>query len=227
MTIPQKQSTTKAFVYLRVSGMAQLDGDGFERQLITCQHYADSHDIEIVEVFREEGVSGTTEIDGRKALPAMLAALEANGVKIVLIEKLDRLARDLLIQETILLDMQKHGYTLISALEPDLCLTDPSRVLMRHIFGAIAQYDKTMIVLKLNAGRQRMRDRGERCEGRKPYGDRPGESDTLQMMRELRAKGTTFAQIAEALNGAGTTARSGGPWFAQTVHKILARQLGG
>lgn len=223
MTIPQKQSTTKAFVYLRVSGMAQIYGDGFERQLLTCQDYADSHDIEIVEVFREEGVSGTTEIDGRKALPAMLAALEGNGVKTVLIEKMDRLARDLLVQETILLDMQKHGYTLISALEPDLCLTDASRVLMRHIFGAIAQYDKTMIVLKLNAARQRIRDRGDRCEGRIPFGGKPGEADTLRIMRELRVKGATFAQIAESLNMEGVKARSGGPWYASTVQKILAR----
>jgi hypothetical protein len=37
----------------------------------------------------------------------------------------------------------------VSAGEPDLLQNDPSRKLMRQIFGAISEYEKTMIVLKL------------------------------------------------------------------------------
>lgn len=59
--------------------------------------------------------------------------------------------------------------------EPDLLKDDPSRKLMRQIFGAIAEYEKTMIVLKLRGARVRMRARNGRCEGAKPYGELPGE----------------------------------------------------
>jgi hypothetical protein len=54
-------------------------------------------------------------------------------------------------------------------------MDDPSRKLMRQIFGAIAKYEKTMIVLKLRGARVRMRARISRCEGAKPYGELPGE----------------------------------------------------
>ena len=40
----------------------------------------------------------------------------------------------------------KRGFELVSVMEPDLLEKDPARVLMRQIFGALAQYDKAMIV---------------------------------------------------------------------------------
>ena len=49
----------KAFAYLRVSGKAQVEGDGFTRQLETIKRYAAEHGIKIAHVYREEGVSGT------------------------------------------------------------------------------------------------------------------------------------------------------------------------
>lgn len=133
---------TKAFAYLRVSGRGQIEGDGFNRQEAAIRKYAATQDIRIVKIFREEGVSGTTELENRPALMELLEALASNGTKLVLIEKLDRLARDLMVQETIIGDLRKRSYELISVTEPDLLQHDPTRVLMRQIFGAIAQYEK-------------------------------------------------------------------------------------
>ena len=113
------------------------------------RRYAKEHGIRIVRVFREEGVSGTKDLANRPAFVEMMTALHANGVQLVLVEKLDRLARDLMVQETIIGDLRKHGFDLISVAEPDLLQDDPTRKLMRQIMGAIAEYEKTMIVLKL------------------------------------------------------------------------------
>jgi DNA invertase Pin-like site-specific DNA recombinase len=49
-----------------------------------------------------------------------MTALHANGVKTVIVERLDRLARDLRLQETIIADLRKNGFELVSAAEPDL-----------------------------------------------------------------------------------------------------------
>lgn len=65
-----------------------------------------AHDIRIVKVFREEGVCGATDLENRPALMALLEALVANGTKLVLIEKPDRLARDLMVQEAIIGDLR-------------------------------------------------------------------------------------------------------------------------
>lgn len=213
----------KCFAYLRVSSIGQTTGDGYDRQLDACETYAKANDYEIAEVFRES-ITGKSELEDRPALSELFAALEENGIKTVLIEKVDRLARDLMIQESIIGDMQKHGYTLISVAEPDLCSTDPSRILIRQIFGALAQYDRAMIVLKLRGARQRQKNKFGRCEGQKPFGDKPGEAATLHQMVSLRAAGQTYDQIAETLNTEGVLSRKGKSWMGCTIGKILKRE---
>src|SRR6202023_394641 len=104
---------------------------------------------------REEGVTGSTESMERPAWSALMVALHADGVQTVIIEKLDRLARDLMVQEATIADLRKHGFTLISVAEPDLMATDATRVLMRQLMGAVGQYDKTQIVAKLRGARMR------------------------------------------------------------------------
>jgi DNA invertase Pin-like site-specific DNA recombinase len=216
--------TLKAFSYLRVSGLSQTAGDGFPRQRAAILEYAAKNDLEIVEEFAENGVSGTTDLDDRPALGALLAALEANGIKTIVCEKIDRLARDLLIQETIIGDMQRHGYTLVSTMEPDLCSTDPSRVFIRQVFGALAQYDRATLTAKMAAAKVRKRKADPTwSEGKKPFGILEGEAETLALMRSYRADGWTFQRIATVLNQEGKLSRSGKSWAVGTVAKILAR----
>jgi DNA invertase Pin-like site-specific DNA recombinase len=216
---------TRAFVYLRVSGKGQVDGDGFDRQLLACHRLAEREQIEIVEVFREEGISGTKELEDRPALSELLAALEANGVKTIIIEKLDRLARDLMVQETLIREMEKCGYRLISVEEPDLCSTDPSRKLMRQIFGAIAEYDRAVLVLKLRGARQRKKAKTGKAEGRYFFGEKSqSEARTVEQIMEWRATGATTQKIAADLNACNYRTRSGKPWNRSTVAKIIARE---
>jgi DNA invertase Pin-like site-specific DNA recombinase len=145
----------KCFVYLRVSGKSQVDGDGFDRQLAAVRSYAKSNSIRITKVFREEGVSGTKDMANRPAFSEMLEALHSNGVRLVLVERLDRLARDLMIQESIIADLKRSGFEIVSVTEPDLCSDDPSRKLMRQVLGAFAEYEKDVLVLKLRGAKQR------------------------------------------------------------------------
>ena len=83
----------KAISYLRVSGKGQVEGDGFERQRQSIARFAKAAKYEIVEEFRDEGVSGTKELDARPGLAALLDRIESNGVKVVIVERADRLAR--------------------------------------------------------------------------------------------------------------------------------------
>ena len=123
----------KAFAYLRVSGRGQVEGDGFARQLGAIRSYAAAQTITIARVFREEGISGTSEGMDRPAWVEMITSILTNGVKTIVIEKLDRVARDLMVQETIIADLRRHGFEIISVAEPDLMATDPTRILMRQL----------------------------------------------------------------------------------------------
>lgn len=212
---------TEAYAYLRVSGKGQIEGDGLDRQEAAIRSYARQNEIKVRGAYRELGVSG--EVDGmdRPAWVEMIAAALANRVKTILVEKLDRLARLQGIQEYIILDLRKkYNMSVIPVDDPTLSSDDPMRVLFRQIIGAIAQYDKTMIVLKTRAARERIRARGERCEGQKPYGHRQGEALGLARIRELRGKGHTLESIARTLGAEGIPTRHGGPWQLRVISRL-------
>jgi DNA invertase Pin-like site-specific DNA recombinase len=107
----------RAFGYVRVSsaGQSAEDRDGIPRQKEGIRKYATANGIRIVQWF-EDSVSGKKDLDSRPALQELMAALHGDGTKLVLVEKLDRLARDLMIQESIVADLQRDGFELISDL---------------------------------------------------------------------------------------------------------------
>jgi DNA invertase Pin-like site-specific DNA recombinase len=128
-----------------------------------------------------------------------------------------------MIQESILHDLKRNGFDLVSVAEPDLCSDDPPRKLMRKVMGAFHEYEKQMIVIKLRGARQRTKlKRGSR-EGRKPYGFYPGEAETLNRIREQAGAGETATGIANLLRQEGRKTRGGSDWLQPTVSKILKR----
>lgn len=215
----------KAFGYIRVSGKGQIKGDGLIRQEKAIRKYAESNGIEIVRIYKEKGVSGT--LANRPVLAEMVVDLEQNGhgIKIVVVEKLDRIARDLMVQETILQNMRESGADLISALEgADLLDNDPTRKLVRQILGAIAEYEKAMLVQKLRVARERRKAKTGKCEGRKSY--REVAPETLALIRRLRrkrkgVKRKSYREIAEKLNSEGIPTLNGQPWNLQTIRHAL------
>jgi DNA invertase Pin-like site-specific DNA recombinase len=224
-------STAKAVSYLRVSGKGQIDGDGFPRQREAIARYAKAAGFELVDEYRDEGVSGTKELDDREGLSDLFARIRSNGVRVVLVERADRLARDLIVGELILNQFRDLGVK-VTAADSGTELTagdeDPTRTLIRQVLGAVAQFEKAVIVSKLKAARVRKRRAEGRCEGRKPFGTRPGEADAVERILKLRRKPRggerlSFAAIAERLNAEGVPTRTGKPWAAETVRGIVGR----
>jgi len=221
----------KVVSYLRVSGQSQITGDGLPRQRDTIARYARVAGFELVGEYQDAGVSGTTELDDREGLSDLLARIRANGVRIVLVERADRLARDLIVGELILNQFRDLGVKVISAdsgSELTASDDDPTRVLIRQVLGAVAQFEKAVIVSKLKAARVRQKKLTGRCEGRKPYGTRPGEADVVALIHKLRRKPRggerlSFAAIAERLNAEGQPTRTGRPWAPEVVRRIAAR----
>ncbi|MBF0552660.1 MAG: recombinase family protein [Deltaproteobacteria bacterium] len=216
----------KAYGYVRVSGKGQVEGDGLVRQEEVIRDYAQAHGITIEKIFRDEGVSGTLE--NRPALAELLVSLEKNGtgIKTVVFEKVDRLARDLMVQEKIIADLKALEIHVVSALEGDDLLSgDPSRVLIRQVLGAVSQYDKQMIVLKLRAARDRKRAEKGKCEGRKSYLE--AQPEVVAEIKKLRRKTKgidkrmSFEEVARNLNGRGIKTMTGKEWSGALVRNVL------
>jgi len=225
----------RAFSYLRVSGRGQVDGDGFARQREVIAKRCKSEGFEIVREFIETGISGASDLDARPALSALFAALAENGVRTVIVERSDRLSRDLMMGEVLLAQFRNMTTGPVRVIEAedgrDITANDPDNAtatLIRHVLAAVAQFDKAGIVSKLRKARARKRAENGRCEGVKPFGAKPGESAAIERMRALRrkqgGKRMSFARIAAALVAEGVPTRAGRPWDAGSVRKILARR---
>lgn len=212
---------TTALAYMRVSGKGQEDGDGFARQRIAIERYAKASDITITHWFQDIQ-TGKDEWQDRPGWTAMLSNI--NGTRTIIVEKMDRVARAVLVQELILADLLKREVRLLTSAGDDTDDQAPERQLFRVMLAGFAQYERQSICLKLRGARQRMKDKTGRCEGRKPFGFRPGEAETLTQMRLYRAAGFSYALIAHALNERDEhKTRTGKPWIQETVRKILTR----
>lgn len=219
----------RALSYIRVSGRGQADGDGPCRQREAIERFCRSQKLSLVGEYADLGVSGATELTERPELARLLDRLESDGIRTVVIERADRLARELMVQEVILAQFSKAGARVLTADGVDLTSeADPTRRLIRQVLGAVAEFEKNVLVLKLRAARDRKRVRGDRVEGAKPYGDNPAEQAVIERMRVLRRKPPKgrrrpLSSVAVQLNLEGHRNRSGRPWSAQMVHHVLSR----
>ena len=229
-----RKAMVKAAAYMRVSGVGQAgaDKDGFPRQRSAIKRYAQQNKLELVAEYRDEGVSGV-KLD-RPALTDLFQHLASNGCKLVLVENADRLGRDLIVSELLLKQFGDLGVKVIAADSgTDLTVADhdPTRKLIRQVLGAVAEFQKTQLVLKLRAARDRMSKKlGRRCEGRRAYGQTEQERKLIarakQLYRKPRGgKRLSFGKIADVLNDQGWQPRKGVKFYACTVRDIVLRAL--
>jgi len=221
---------TKAFGYVRVSGKGQLQGHGPKRQRDDIRQFAKRNNLDLVHIYQDAWTG--TDAD-RPQFVEMLETMIDNGVKTVLVESLDRFARDLAVQMQLISKLLSEGLTLVSANTGQSISTgtlddNPMLKAMVQIQGVFAELDKSLVVRKLRKGRQIKRDQTGRCEGRKPYGDRPGEAAGLERLKALHIKPRkkprmSYAAIADQLNVENVPTRSGVPWSRAVVHVIVKR----
>ena len=223
----------KAYGYLRVSGQGQVEGQGFDRQLEAVQGYAEGAGFEIVGVYHEEGISGTQGED-RPAFREMIGEILRNGVRVVIVESLDRLAREYRIQEHLLIYLVSKGIDLISANTGEnvtqAIQADPMKKALVQIQGIFSELDKSLLVRKLRKAREKVKAERGKCEGRKAYGeDSPEEQKVVQRIKLMRRKrrgghkGMSLQQIADKLNAEGIGTKTGKLWARATVKGVLDR----
>jgi site-specific DNA recombinase len=225
----------KAVGYLRVSTLGQVEhGLGLDIQRDAITAYCGREHLHLVGFYEDAGISGANGVSDRVGWPKLIDALEQREFESVIILRLDRLARDLMLQENMLTNVLELGGELISIDEPDLCDSDPTRVMFRQIKGAVSQYEKAMIVARLRAGRRKKARMGGYSGGWLPYGYRVEgngraaqprvdacEASVIRRVFEEYAAGSTMRIIARGLALTETRTRRGGEWHESTVRAVL------
>lgn len=215
--------------YCRVSTDNQKEEGTIEIQINALSDYAKSKGYELIEIFKDEGVSGGLE--NRPALADMFTYLETTpNIDGVLIFKLDRLARDLYIQEHLIKKLEALKKIFISIKEPDLASSDPMRKAFRQFMGIVSELEKSFITMRLSGGRINKARKGGYAGGRKPIGykvkdkdlliDEPS-ADTVKAIFQMQGDGKGLRAIARELNQGDYPTSRGGKWYAGTVKYIL------
>lgn len=228
-------TSNKAFGYVRVSGKGQVDGDGFPRQEEAIRTFAKRHGYTVAKVYREKGVSGTASEEDRPAFQEMVTAILKNGVRTIIIEGMDRLAREYRIQEHLVIYLASKGITLMSArTEEDITaalMGDPMKVALVQMQGVFAQLERGLLVKKLRQARERVKDKAKaqgkapKCEGRKNA--REVAPEVVDLIRSMRRKKVSYRAIAEHLNEEGLLTVTGRAWTATNVQTLYDRSKAG
>lgn len=150
----------------------------------------------------------------------MLDRIAGNGVRCIIVESPDRFARDLTVQLTGHDFLKSLGVSLILATAPDFFTEDmPTAVLVRQVLGAIAQFEKTSLVAKLKAARDRKRAATGKCGGRKSIAQ--ARPETVTLAKQLRAERKSYRQIAAELARSGHLTANGKPYAPSAVQSML------
>ena len=96
--------------YMRVSTATQAeDGLGLDVQKAAVRAWCKSNGHRLIKILSDEGISGTKELEDRPGLADALDMIRSRKADGIVVPRLDRLARDLIVQETILAEIRRIG----------------------------------------------------------------------------------------------------------------------
>jgi DNA invertase Pin-like site-specific DNA recombinase len=228
--------------YMRVSSKnREQQAESRPAQEKAIRSWCRSNGHKLVGLFVDDGVSGANGLRDRNGLPDALNAIRAGQADALVVRELDRLSRDLIVQETILAELW--------AIRPDVEMLstraeeqrncsrsdDPEefeRKYMRRQLGLVAELVRDLTVARLRRGKRAKAERGGFTGGSTPFGWRSqdkelvedeGEQATLARIRELHGQDLSLRAIAAGLHAEGHQPRRGQRWHPNTLARILDR----
>jgi len=224
----------KVIAYCRVSTDNQREEGTVNLQVDSIKEFCQKHSYELVSEFKDEGISGGLE--NRPALAEMFSFLENNKeITAVVIWKLDRLARDLYIQEHLIKKLESLKIKLISTKEVDLDSSDPMRKAFRQFMGIVSELEKSFITMRLSGGRIQKAKRGQYAGGRVAMGysakdkeliGNDLESETIKLIFKLKRNNhLSINGIAKLLNKQKIPTKENKIWYPSTISYILKNPI--
>src|SRR3954454_4592844 len=180
----------RAALYARLS----TGGQTVENQLRELRQVAQRLGWEVVEEFVDQGISGAKGRDKRPALDSMLKAVIRGEVDVVAAWSVDRLGRSLQDLVGVLNDIRTREVDLYLH-QQGLDTATPSGRAMYQMLGVFAEFERAIIVERINAGLAHAKAQG-RVLGRPEV-----TPSLIEDMKALRVQGHSLRVIAEKLRG--------------------------
>ncbi len=228
-------------LYARVSTDEQKEGQTIDSQVAEIERFARDRAWPIAGVYKDEGWSGA--LMARPELDRLRDDARQGRFQAVLINDVDRLARDVAHLGIIKRDLERHGANVIFRKLP----TDssPTSNLMVNILGSFAEFERELISDRTRRGRRywiEVRKRylgsntayGYRYIKKEQTADKSGElrlePSEAAVVREIFAwvdqDGLSARKVVQRLNARRVPSPKGrGPWGRSTILRLLRNTM--
>lgn len=221
--------------YVRVSTEDQAsEGFSLDAQSVRIRDYCAAHGLELLEVLRDDGISGGSMTNR----PGLLAALDAvkkgraRGLVSVSMDRLSRRPLDLLG----IADAAKRQDWSLHLIRENANTAEPSGMMFFGVMASMAGYERDLIARRTSDAMSEMRRQGLRV-GAVPFGwnlsadgrtleKNEQEQEIIREVRSLREGGCSFAEIARTLNARSLTTKNGARWTHVQAQRILSLNYG-
>ena len=185
--------TKRAAIYVRVS----TNGQTTENQSIELRRYCERMDWRIVQTYADKAISGATR--ERPALDAMLADASAKKFDVLVVWKIDRLARST--QHLLeILNLLRSNHVDFCASTQGIDTTTAHGRMLFTFLGAISEFERELIAERVTAGIARAKQNGVQ------FG-RPRVGFDINRALKLRKEGLSWGQLAKRVGVSSATLR--------------------
>jgi DNA invertase Pin-like site-specific DNA recombinase len=226
----------RALAYVRVSTVEQTRfGISLEAQEDRLRAYCQVAKLELVEVIREESVSGSTPLCKRPAGATLLDRM--NGIGHIVALKLDRLFRDAedALRQTKAWDKAGVCLHLVDLGGTSLSTGSAMGRMFLTMMAGCAELERNLVSERTTSVLAHKKEHS-RVFNHTPFGfERVGdrlvplldEMAVVHLIRERREDNWSLRMIADALNADRVPAKKGGRWYARTLKNILENSIYG
>jgi DNA invertase Pin-like site-specific DNA recombinase len=214
--------------YLRVSTDRVKQELGLAAQRQSIEQWAAKEGVTVA-AWVEEEISGSAPLNERYGLIDALGRVATTGAGLLVVSKLDRFSRDSVSAVMAESELRKSGASL--AVVEGGGGDDPTSLLIRQILMAVAQFERLLILARINAAISVKRRRHELL-GTAPYGFQVGadgkslvpnetERAIVEQLRMLRGGGVTVRDIVGIARERGIVGRRGKALGLASVFAIV------
>ncbi|WP_206313012.1 recombinase family protein [Streptomyces sp. JB150] len=222
--------------YARIS-KATDESTSIERQRELIRTTCQARGWALAEIIEDIDVSATRTRLDRPGLTRVREAIRSGRADIVLVWRIDRVARSVSDLATLTEEWAKAGVCLVSATEPFDMTTSAGRMLLQ-LLGVFAEFEAATIRDRVLAARSALVKAGRHPGGAAPYGYRvvdnpdgtgkvlevdPVEAAYVRKAADMILEGKSLYYTTAALNGAGSKPRKAAAWSMTSLRIVLTQ----
>ena len=175
---------TTVIGYARVSTDGQSERQTIQQQVQAIEAYCDEKDFYLIEIYKDDGVSGTSLASDR--VWKLLGFLDEweNCVDQLVVTAYDRLVREAEIQFLFEKELKKRKIELVVVQQQGLENDDPNNKLVRHLMGILSEWERDQIVSRVKRGMNN-RIKNRHLPTKPPYGYRCADKGIVTVREEM------------------------------------------